>query len=114
MSVGDVEEIPLVARSPEFITGRADLHILAALTAYPRSHRLRVFPSPHLGSPRHGSSGSRGHIKKVPLPSLPIIGGKGLAPDWPLLVPCVPAKHYDDRFSVERVFAKEMTDAIFK
>src|SRR5215471_3673501 len=114
MSVGDVEEIPLVTRSPELITGRADLHILTALTAYPRSSRLHVFPSPHLGSPRRGSSGSRGDIKKIPLPCFAVVRRKGLAPDWTLLVPRVPAKHHDDRFPVECVFAKEMSDAVFK
>jgi hypothetical protein len=54
------------------------------------------------------------NTKKVPFPSLAVVGRKRLSPERALLVPRVPAEDHDDRFSFECVFSKEMSDTIFK
>ena len=53
-------------------------------------------------------------VEKVPFPSLAVIGGKGLAPNWSLLVSRVPTKDEDDWFAFERVFSEKMANSIFK
>src|SRR5438046_472209 len=57
---------------------------------------------------------SLGDVEEVPFPGLTVVGGKGLAPNWPGLVSRVPPKHEDDRFAFEGVFAEEMSDSVFK
>lgn len=54
------------------------------------------------------------YVKKVPFPRLALVWRKSLAPNRTIFVPCIPTKHHNNRFSLEGVFAKEMSDTIFK
>ena len=51
---------------------------------------------------------------EIPFPSFAVVGRKRLAPYWAILVSRIPAKHRDNWFSLERIFAEEMTDIVFK
>jgi hypothetical protein len=53
-------------------------------------------------------------LKKFHSQVLPLVWRKSLAPNRTIIVPRVPTKHHNDRFSLEGIFAKQMSDAIFK
>lgn len=106
-SLRDVKEVPLVTRSPDLVTATSLLYRLLAEFPLPRV--------PRSSCPwRNGLLDPFGYVEKVPLPGLTVIGRKRLTPDRALLVPRVPAEDNDDRLTFESVFAKEMSDTIFK
>ena len=53
-------------------------------------------------------------LKKFHSQVLPSSGEKAWPQTGRILVPRVPTKHHNDRFSLEGIFAKEMSDTIFK
>ena len=55
-----------------------------------------------------------GYDEKIPFPGLAVVSRERLTPDRTFLVPRVPAEDDDDRLPFESVFAKEMSDTIFK
>ena len=54
------------------------------------------------------------YVEEIPLPRLSVIGRERLTPERPIFVSNIPAKHHDDWFAIERIFAKEMADAVFE
>src|SRR5215831_9171715 len=51
---------------------------------------------------------------EIPFPSLAVVSRKRLTPYRTILVSYIPAKHHDNWFSLERIFAEKMTDIVFK
>src|SRR5689334_21182610 len=55
---------------------------------------------------------SFGDVEEIPFPRLAVIRRKSLTPERALFVSGVPAEDDQDRFSVQGVFAEEMTHAV--
>ena len=60
------------------------------------------------------SGDSLRYVIPIPFPGFAIVGRKRLAPYWTVFVSRIPAKHHDNWFSVECIFAEEMADIVFK